>query len=161
MVKHGFTLNWNNDRFYRIYYWLRDRTKSTRDRYKLYHGLWCAWITGTPTLPRRAMVCANDFDGRRAAVLLEEEPEDRRWPPYTGTLRRANLFCCVPPIRRPCSRRSPRSSTSSSRRRRHRSRMSPTPAPRRRVRWWSRSLRSPPRISGRGWRSSRRVSRRA
>ena len=36
------------------------------------------WITGTPTLPRRAMVCANDFDGRRAAVLLEEEPEDRR-----------------------------------------------------------------------------------
>ena len=36
------------------------------------------WIIGTPTLPRRAMVCANDFDGRRAAVLLEEEPEDRR-----------------------------------------------------------------------------------
>ena len=45
MVKHGFTLNWNNDRFYRIYYWLRDRTKSTRDRYKLYHGLWCEWKT--------------------------------------------------------------------------------------------------------------------
>ena len=36
------------------------------------------WITGTPALPRRAMVCANDFDGRRAAVLLEEEPEGRR-----------------------------------------------------------------------------------
>ena len=36
------------------------------------------WISGTPTLPRRALVCANDFDGRRAALLLEEEPEDRR-----------------------------------------------------------------------------------
>ena len=36
------------------------------------------WITGTPALPRRAMVCANDFDGRHAALLLEEEPEDRR-----------------------------------------------------------------------------------
>lgn len=36
------------------------------------------WITGTPTLPRRAIVCANDFDGRRAALLMEEEPEDRR-----------------------------------------------------------------------------------
>ena len=36
------------------------------------------WITGTPTLPRRAVVCANDFDGRKAAVLMEEEPEDRR-----------------------------------------------------------------------------------
>lgn len=36
------------------------------------------WIIGTPTLPRRAVVCANDFDGRRAAVLLEEEPENRR-----------------------------------------------------------------------------------
>ncbi len=36
------------------------------------------WIIGTPTLPRRAVACADDFDGRRAAVLLEEEPEDRR-----------------------------------------------------------------------------------
>jgi len=36
------------------------------------------WITGTPTLPRRAIVCANDLDGRRAAMLMEEEPEDRR-----------------------------------------------------------------------------------
>ena len=36
------------------------------------------WITGNPTLPRRAIVCADDFDGRRAAVLMEEEPEDRR-----------------------------------------------------------------------------------
>lgn len=36
------------------------------------------WIIGTPTLPRRAMVCADDFDGRRAAMLLEEEPENRK-----------------------------------------------------------------------------------
>ena len=36
------------------------------------------WITGDPTLPRRAIVCADDLDGRRAAVLMEEEPEDRR-----------------------------------------------------------------------------------
>lgn len=36
------------------------------------------WITGNPSLPRRAMVCADDFDGRRAAVLLEEEPENRK-----------------------------------------------------------------------------------
>ena len=36
------------------------------------------WITGNPALPRRAIVCADDFDGRRAAVLMEEEPEDRR-----------------------------------------------------------------------------------
>ena len=36
------------------------------------------WITGTPTLPRRAMVCANDFDGRRVALLMEEEPENRQ-----------------------------------------------------------------------------------
>lgn len=36
------------------------------------------WVTGNPALPRRAMVCADDFDGRRAAVLMEEEPEDRR-----------------------------------------------------------------------------------
>lgn len=36
------------------------------------------WIIGTPTLPRRAVVCANDFDGRKAALLLEEEPEDRK-----------------------------------------------------------------------------------
>ncbi|MBQ3096900.1 MAG: hypothetical protein IJC66_01990, partial [Kiritimatiellae bacterium] len=36
------------------------------------------WITGNPTLPRRAMVCANDFDGRRMAVLMEEEPENRK-----------------------------------------------------------------------------------
>ncbi len=36
------------------------------------------WITGNPALPRRAIVCADDFDGRRAAVLLEEEPENRR-----------------------------------------------------------------------------------
>jgi acyl transferase domain-containing protein len=36
------------------------------------------WITGNPTLPRRAVVSANDFDGRRMAVLMEEEPENRR-----------------------------------------------------------------------------------
>ena len=36
------------------------------------------WITGNPALPRRAIVCADDFDGRRVAVLMEEEPEDRR-----------------------------------------------------------------------------------
>jgi acyl transferase domain-containing protein len=36
------------------------------------------WITGNPALPRRAVVCADDFDGRRMAMLLEEEPEDRR-----------------------------------------------------------------------------------
>lgn len=36
------------------------------------------WIIGTPTLPRRAVVCADDFDGRRATALLEEEPENRR-----------------------------------------------------------------------------------
>jgi acyl transferase domain-containing protein len=36
------------------------------------------WITGNPSLPRRAVVCANDFDGRRMAVLMEEEPENRR-----------------------------------------------------------------------------------
>ena len=36
------------------------------------------WITGNPTLPRRAVVCADDFDGRRMAVLMEEEPENRR-----------------------------------------------------------------------------------
>ena len=36
------------------------------------------WITGNPALPRRAVVCADDFDGRRAAVLMEEEPENRR-----------------------------------------------------------------------------------
>ena len=36
------------------------------------------WLTGDPTLPRRAMVCADDFDARRAAVLLEEEPENRK-----------------------------------------------------------------------------------
>ena len=36
------------------------------------------WITGNPMLPRRAMVCANDFDGRRMAVLMEEEPENRK-----------------------------------------------------------------------------------
>ncbi|MBR4616619.1 MAG: polyketide synthase [Kiritimatiellae bacterium] len=36
------------------------------------------WISGNPALPRRAIVCADDFDGRRVAVLMEEEPEDRR-----------------------------------------------------------------------------------
>ena len=36
------------------------------------------WLTGNPTLPRRAVVYANDFDGRRMAVLMEEEPENRR-----------------------------------------------------------------------------------
>lgn len=36
------------------------------------------WITGDPALPRRAVVCADDFDGRRMAVLMEEEPENRR-----------------------------------------------------------------------------------
>ena len=36
------------------------------------------WITGNPALPRRAIVCANDFDGRRMAVLMEEEPENRK-----------------------------------------------------------------------------------
>ena len=36
------------------------------------------WITGNPALPRRAIVCADDVDGRRVAVLMEEEPEDRR-----------------------------------------------------------------------------------
>lgn len=36
------------------------------------------WLTGNPTLPRRAVVCANDYDGRRMAVLMEEEPENRR-----------------------------------------------------------------------------------
>ena len=36
------------------------------------------WITGNPALPRRAVVCADDFDGRRAAVLMEEEPENRK-----------------------------------------------------------------------------------
>ena len=36
------------------------------------------WITGNPALPRRAIVCADDFDGRRMAVLMEEEPENRR-----------------------------------------------------------------------------------
>ena len=36
------------------------------------------WITGNPTLPRRAVVCADDYDGRRMAVLMEEEPETRR-----------------------------------------------------------------------------------
>lgn len=36
------------------------------------------WITGNPTLPRRAVVCANDYDGRRMAVLVEEEPENRK-----------------------------------------------------------------------------------
>lgn len=36
------------------------------------------WITGNPSLPRRAMICADDFDGRRGAMLLEEEPENRR-----------------------------------------------------------------------------------
>jgi hypothetical protein len=36
------------------------------------------WITGDPALPRRAVVCANDFDGRRSALLMEEEPENRR-----------------------------------------------------------------------------------
>ena len=36
------------------------------------------WITGNPALPRRAIVCADDFDGRRVAVMMEEEPEDRR-----------------------------------------------------------------------------------
>lgn len=36
------------------------------------------WITGNPKLPRRAVVCANDMDGRRMAVLMEEEPENRR-----------------------------------------------------------------------------------
>ena len=36
------------------------------------------WITGNPALPRRAVVCANDYDGRRMAVLMEEEPENRR-----------------------------------------------------------------------------------
>lgn len=36
------------------------------------------WITGNPALPRRAVVCADDFDGRRMAVLMEEEPENRR-----------------------------------------------------------------------------------
>jgi acyl transferase domain-containing protein len=36
------------------------------------------WITGNPTLPRRAIVCADDFDGRRMVVLMEEEPENRR-----------------------------------------------------------------------------------
>ena len=36
------------------------------------------WITGDPSLPRRAMVCAKDFEGRSAAMLVEEEPEDRR-----------------------------------------------------------------------------------
>ncbi len=36
------------------------------------------WITGNPALPRRAMVCADDIDGRRMAILMEEEPENRR-----------------------------------------------------------------------------------
>jgi acyl transferase domain-containing protein len=36
------------------------------------------WITGNPSLPRRAMICADDFDGRRGAMLLEEEPENRK-----------------------------------------------------------------------------------
>ena len=38
------------------------------------------WITGDIATPRRAMALARDVSGRRAAVLLEEEPEreDRR-----------------------------------------------------------------------------------
>ena len=38
------------------------------------------WITGDAVSPRRAMVLASDVNGRRAAVVLEEEPEreDRR-----------------------------------------------------------------------------------
>lgn len=35
------------------------------------------WITGDASSPRRAAVLAQDFDGRAAAVILEEEPEDR------------------------------------------------------------------------------------
>jgi len=38
------------------------------------------WITGDPSSPRRAAVLVNDFGGRRAAIVLEEEPtsEDRQ-----------------------------------------------------------------------------------
>ena len=38
------------------------------------------WITGDPSSPRRAVVLANDAGQRRAALVLEEEPEmeDRR-----------------------------------------------------------------------------------
>jgi len=45
MLKHGFTVNWENDRFYRIYYWLRDRAKAKRDKYKIYWSKWidCEW----------------------------------------------------------------------------------------------------------------------
>ena len=35
------------------------------------------WITGDPSVPRRAAVLARDFGGRGAAVILEEEPEGR------------------------------------------------------------------------------------
>ncbi len=37
------------------------------------------WITGDPSSPRRAAVMVNDVNGRRAALVLEEEPttEDR------------------------------------------------------------------------------------
>lgn len=38
------------------------------------------WITGDPSSPRRAAVLVNDWNGRRAAIVLEEEPtsEDRK-----------------------------------------------------------------------------------
>lgn len=38
------------------------------------------WITGDPSSPRRAAVLVNDLGGRRAAIILEEEPttEDRQ-----------------------------------------------------------------------------------
>ena len=38
------------------------------------------WITGDPKSPRRAAVLVNDLGGRRAAIVLEEEPttEDRK-----------------------------------------------------------------------------------
>ena len=38
------------------------------------------WITGDPSSPRRAAVLVNDIGGRRAAVVMEEEPmtEDRQ-----------------------------------------------------------------------------------
>lgn len=36
------------------------------------------WVTRDAKSPRRAVVLATSFSGRRAAMILEEEPEDRR-----------------------------------------------------------------------------------